>query len=130
VRGGATLEQPIDAGDVLDAIRGALRSRDAAGESFDLGGPECLTHRDLVLRAAALFGRRPRIVPVPLALARLGVRVAERLLASPPVTLAMLEVLEHDDRVDPGPACARLGVTLTPLDTTLRRCVGAEAPSP
>ena len=34
----------------------------------------------------------------------------------------MLEVLEHDDRVDPGPACRALGLTLTPLDETLRRC--------
>lgn len=129
VRGGATLEQPIDARDVVAAIRGALRSPDAAGEAFELGGPECLSHRELVMRAAALYERTPRVLPLPLALARLGVRLAERLLASPPVTLAMLEVLEHDDRVDAAPACARLGVTLTPLDETLRRYVGPGAPS-
>jgi len=31
-------------------------------------------------------------------------------------------VLEHDDHVDPSPACRALGLTLTPLDETLRRC--------
>jgi hypothetical protein len=39
----------------------------------------------------------------------------------------MLEVLEHDDRIDPAPACARLGLRLTPLDITLRRSVGPDA---
>ena len=38
-----------------------------------------------------------------------------------PVTRAMLGVLDHDDRIDPQPACAELGLTLTPLDETLRR---------
>ena len=36
---------------------------------------------------------------------------------------AMLDVLEHDDRVDAKPACDALGITLTPLDETLRRVV-------
>ena len=36
----------------------------------------------------------------------------------------MLGVLDHDDDIDPRPACARLGLALTPLDETLRRCVG------
>jgi hypothetical protein len=39
----------------------------------------------------------------------------------------MLDVLERDDHVDPGPACARLGVELTPLARTLARCVGPAA---
>ena len=34
---------------------------------------------------------------------------------------AMLGVLEHDDRIDPVPACRALGLELTPLDETLRR---------
>ena len=42
------------------------------------------------------------------------------------MTTAMLGVLEHDDQVDPAPACARLGIELTPLDETLKRTVGPE----
>jgi hypothetical protein len=41
----------------------------------------------------------------------------------------MLEVLEHDDRIDPRPCCERLGLTLTPLDETLRRCLREEGSS-
>jgi hypothetical protein len=44
----------------------------------------------------------------------------ERWLANPPVTRAMLGVLEHDDRIDQAPAAEQLGLELTPLDDTLR----------
>lgn len=123
VRGGASLEQPIDADDVLAGLLSAVSRAELDDVALDLGGPESLTHRDLVLRAAALYGRAPRIVPVPRWLVRGFAALVER-AADPPLTRAMLGVLEHDDRVDPGPACQRLGLSLTPLDTTLRRCVG------
>ena len=57
---------------------------------------------------------------MPLGLARAFAFVAERLLADPPLTTAMLGVLEHDDDIDPEPARARLGIELTPLDDALR----------
>jgi uncharacterized protein YbjT (DUF2867 family) len=127
VRGGASLEQPIDAWDVVAAITAALERPSLAGAALDLGGPESIPHRELVRRAAALLGNRPRIVPVPLLLARLLAAAASRFSADPPLTPAMLGVLEQDDRVDPAPACAKLGIELTPLDETLRRCLGAGA---
>lgn len=125
VRGGASLEQPIDAADVVAAIVAALGRPELAGRVLDLAGPESLPRSALVRRAAAIAGRpRPRIVPIPLALVRAFAALAERFAANPPLTRAMLEVLEHDDRVDPAPACAALGIALTPLDETLRRTLG------
>jgi uncharacterized protein YbjT (DUF2867 family) len=124
VRGGASFEQPIYAGDVIEAI---VRGLDAPGlddVALDLAGPESLTHRALVARASAILGRRPpRVVPLPRAVAFAGAWLAERLLADPPVTRAMLDVLDHDDRVDPADACRRLGISLTSLDEALRRCL-------
>jgi hypothetical protein len=35
----------------------------------------------------------------------------------------MLDVLQHDDRVDPRPACKQLGISLRPLDETLAYCL-------
>jgi len=124
VGGGRTWQQPIAAEDVLAAVLAALERPERGGEALDLAGAEALRHRDLVGRAAALVGGRPRILPIPAALARAGVWVLERVLSDPPVTTAMLEVLEHDDRVDPRDACERLGIALTPLDEVLRRCAG------
>lgn len=125
VRGGATLEQPIDGEDLARGVRAALAEPAEAQGALELAGPECLSHRELLRRAAALLGRGPpRIVPVPLALARALAFAAERLLPEPPVTRAMLEVLEQDDCIDPEPACARLGLALTPLEATLRASLG------
>jgi uncharacterized protein YbjT (DUF2867 family) len=120
IRGGATREQPMDHDDVVAAVRAAASDTGADHHGLDLAGPESLTHRELVLRVAERLGRRPRIVPLPRALVFGLAGLLER-LATPPVTRAMLGVLEHDDDIDPGPACAHLGISLTPLDATLDR---------
>ncbi len=127
VGGGRSLEQPIDALDVAEAVWNALGIAGLGRSAIDLAGPESLSHRALVMRAARLWGRPPFVLPVPMALARAAARLAER-GDDPPITLPMLEVLQHDDQIDPTPACDRLGLRLTPLNETLRRCVGPEAP--
>ncbi len=124
VRGGASLEQPIYAGDVTEAIVRGLEAPGLDDVALDLAGPESLPHRALVARAAALLGGPPpRVIPVPRAVAFAGAWLAERLLSDPPVTRAMLGVLDHDDRIDPAEACRRLGIALTPLDEMLRLCL-------
>ncbi len=122
-RGGASFEQPIDGSDVIEAILRALVAPGLDGADLDLAGPESLSRRELVLRAATLLGKQPRIVPVPFPVVRLGAALAETLFANPPLTTPMLGVLEQDDRIDPRDACQRLGLELTPLDVTLRRCL-------
>jgi NADH dehydrogenase len=124
LRGGASLEQPIDAADVVEAIARGLDAPGLDDAVLDLAGPESLSQRALVARAAAVLGvAAPRVLALPRSLALAGAWLAERLLADPPVTRAMLGVLDHDDRIDPAEACRRLGITLTPLDETLRRCL-------
>lgn len=123
VRGGVSLEQPLDAEDLVRGVMSALEDDSGTHRVLDLAGPESLSRRALVERAAARLGRRPRVVPIPYAAARLAARAFEALLPDPPLTRAMLDVLEHDDGVDPEPACRVLGLDLTPLDETLRRCL-------
>ena len=120
VRGGATLEQPIAADDLVSAIVAAIDKRDLCDVALDLAGPESLSHRDLVARAARVLGREARFRSIPLAAARAFAWLAKAVLANPPVTPTMLGVLEHDDVVDPAPACRQLGIELTPLDEALR----------
>ena len=69
----------------------------------------------------------PSVVPIPIGLARAGVRILERMASNPGITVTMFDVLQHDDRVDTEPACKQLDLELTPLDETLRRCVGRES---
>ena len=113
---------------MVDAILSAL-STPALEGCLDLAGPESLPRRELVARAAALLDRQPSIVPLPLPLVKLVAFASEFVLSSPPFTRPMLDVLEHDDAVDPEPACARLGIRLTPLETTLRRTILEDPPA-
>jgi len=124
VGGGRTLQQPIDARDVRDAVRAALAVSDGRNLVLDAGGPECLSHRNLVLRAARHWQNEPRIHAMPHALARAAVGLLEAILPNPPITRAMFDVLQHDDRVDPRAFCEKLGLRLRPLDTTLADFVG------
>ncbi len=115
----ASMEQPIYAGDVVDAIIAAGRL--GVDGSLDLGGPEALSRRALTARAAAIVGGRGATLSLPLGLGLAMAGLMEMLMANPPVTRAMLDVLDHDDDIDPQPACDALGLDkLTPLDDTLR----------
>ena len=111
----------------IRAISAILDKPPHRSQALDLAGPEALTHRELVKRAAALYQRRPWVLPVPGTIARAFAALAERFSQSPPITPAMLDVLERDDRVDSSAAFSELGVVPTPLDETLRRYVGPEA---
>lgn len=126
--GGRSLAQPIFADDVIEAIVAGTSRTDLDDVSVDLAGPESLPQRELIERAGALYGRRPRFVSVPRRALDWLAWLAERLMADPPFTRASLEVILADDDVDPEPARRRLGIQLTPLDEILRRCVGPEAP--
>jgi NADH dehydrogenase len=124
VGGGRTLQQPIDARDVVTAILAACVAAPGRDLALDAGGPECLSHRVLVLRAARLYGNEPKISSLPMGIARAAVGLLDRFLSNPPVSRAMFDILQHDDRVDPGAFCEALGVELTPLDQTLADHVG------
>lgn len=131
VGGGRTLQQPIDARDVVRAILSACTAAPGRDLALDAGGPEWLSHRNLVLRAARLWQNEPKIGSIPEGLARFAVGVMDRVMRNPPVTRAMFEILQHDDRVDPKPFCRALDLELTPLEQTLSDHVGpasVEAP--
>jgi len=64
--------QPIALADVVGYLVGVARHDGAIGETFDIGGPDVLTYRDMIERVARLRGRRTRIVEVPVLSPRLS----------------------------------------------------------
>lgn len=130
VGGGRTLQQPIDARDVIRAILSACSAEPGRDLALDAGGPECLSHRNLVLRAARLWQNEPKIGSIPLGLARFAVNQLDRFLRNPPVSRAMFDIMQHDDRIDPATFCQILGLSLTPLDQTLTDFVGPASVTP
>jgi len=127
IAGGRTMQQPIDARDVVSAIIAACVAAPGRDLSIDAGGPECLSHRNLVLRAARLYGNEPKISSIPHGLARFAVGLLDRFLRNPPISRAMFDILQHDDRVDPSTFAKTLDLELTPLDQTLADYIGPDA---
>jgi uncharacterized protein YbjT (DUF2867 family) len=68
----STPTQPIALADVVRYLVAVARHPGAIGQSFDVGGPEVLTYRQMIERIARLRGRRPLIVEVPVLSARLS----------------------------------------------------------
>lgn len=120
---GESLEQPVYAGDVIDAVQGLIDGDGHGHRVFDLAGPESLSRRALVMRAARQAGLQPRVYSLPLAFGLALAGVLECLSNRPAVTRDMLRVLDHDDAIDAGAAARALGIALTPLESMLERCV-------
>jgi uncharacterized protein YbjT (DUF2867 family) len=61
----STPTQPVALDDVGRYLAGVCGNADALGQSFDVGGPEVMTYRQMIERIAKLRGRRPRLLEVP-----------------------------------------------------------------
>jgi uncharacterized protein YbjT (DUF2867 family) len=61
----STPTQPIALQDVVRYLAGVCGKDAAIGATFDVGGPEVMTYRQMIERIAALLDRRPRILEVP-----------------------------------------------------------------
>ncbi|MFT4518467.1 MAG: hypothetical protein ACI9JM_000848 [Halioglobus sp.] len=126
---GASLEQPVYAGDLIAAIKldyeRFVSGTELPSQRLALAGPESLSRAQLTKRAASALETHTTTVSLPLGLG-LGIAwVFEKLSASPPITRSMLRVLDHDDNIDPLPASQALGIELTSLDSMLKKTVAA-----
>jgi uncharacterized protein YbjT (DUF2867 family) len=68
----STPTQPIGLVDVVRYLAGLCGLEKAFGASFDAGGPEVMTYREMIERIARLRGRHPLIVEVPVLSPRLS----------------------------------------------------------
>ncbi|MHC4547599.1 MAG: SDR family oxidoreductase [Planctomycetota bacterium] len=57
--------QPIAVRDVMKYLVGALEVPETAGRAFDIGGPDALTYREMLLECAGALGRKVRTWYVP-----------------------------------------------------------------
>jgi NADH dehydrogenase len=125
---GSSLEQPIYAGDVVAAIVRGLSCETPLDQGLDLAGPQSLSRAELTQAAARSLGNTTRTISLPLFLGLLMAWIFERVSGSPPVTRAMLGVLDHDDQLDVSATLALLELELTPLQSMLELCVAGKTP--
>jgi uncharacterized protein YbjT (DUF2867 family) len=65
-RWGRSRTQPIALADVIELARYCLRQPSPATASYDIGGPDVLSYREILERTAGLLGLKRTIVEVPL----------------------------------------------------------------
>src|SRR5580700_5429662 len=65
IGGGLTKMQPVYVGDVADAVADAVDGKTKAGATYELGGPEVLTMREIMGIILATIERHRLLVPLP-----------------------------------------------------------------
>ena len=111
--------QPVFAGDVAAAAARALATPDAAGKTFELGGPEVYSYRALLELLCGWLGVRRLLMPMPFALWEIQAALAS-LLPRPPLTRDQVTLMRHDNVVaEDALGLADLGITPTALEAVL-----------
>jgi NADH dehydrogenase len=71
IGGGVNKMQPVYVGDVARAVADAVDGKAKAGATYELGGPEVLTMREIMEIILEITERKRMLIPLPFALAKL-----------------------------------------------------------
>ena len=123
VSGGTVRIQPIAQADVLAAIAWAIAAAPRPLRLLHLVGPETLTYADLVHRAGARLGKRPRVLRIPTTAAWLSAWAAGALVPSLGWNRSLFDILFQEHLADPAEARATLPFALTPVQETLDHAI-------
>ncbi|WP_435364854.1 complex I NDUFA9 subunit family protein [Haloarchaeobius sp. DYHT-AS-18] len=74
--GGKTRFQPIWVGDLVPLLADAVEDEKHVGQTYEIGGPEVVTLAEVTEFAYEAAGKSITILPIPMALAKLGLTVA------------------------------------------------------
>ena len=113
--------QPIAIADVAEYLAGVCGHPQAIGESFDVGGPEVMTYREMIERIGVERGKRPLIVEVPVLTPRLSsywlhlVTPVKASVARPLIEGLRNETVAKDERIR-----ELIPLKLTPFDVAAR----------
>jgi len=94
IGGGVTRMQPAYVGDVASAVADAVEGKTKAGATYELGGPEVLTMREILEIILDITDRKRALISLPFGLARLQamfLQFAPGMLKLTPDQVAMLQ---------------------------------------
>ena len=134
--GADTRFQPVYVDDVAAAVEAAAVGRASPGATYELGGPEIATFRELMEIMLRVIRRRRLLVDVPFWLARLMARglgaveaVSFGLVPNRTITIDQIRQLGVDNVVaDTALGLADLGVTPTAMEGVLEEYLYAYRP--
>ena len=120
IGGGETKFQPVWVGDVAEAIARSVARTDAAGRTFELGGPEVWSFKQILEYILRETGRRRLLAPLPFFAASMIGSLAQitAVVGIPPVlTQDQVLMLKTDNVVAPGAeGLSALGIEATGLE--------------
>jgi uncharacterized protein YbjT (DUF2867 family) len=122
--GGDSRFQPVYVGDVADAFVMAAEGEVQTGRIYELGGPQVLTHRQLLQRILAETYRHNPLLPLHPAIAKLMAAPFAILPFPPLLTGDQVELLQTDNVVSEEAigekrTLAAFGIDPTPMDAIL-----------
>jgi uncharacterized protein YbjT (DUF2867 family) len=119
IDGGTTRFQPVYVDDVAHAVMVALTEPGHQGRTYELGGPNVYSFKELLEYLLHELNRKRLLLPLPSGLARFQARFMEY-LPKPPLTRDQVELLKHDNVVAKDAlTLADLGVEATPLEVVV-----------
>lgn len=106
IGGGKTKFQPVYVGDVADAAIKSITlpatgDKNPLARTYELGGPEILTFKELLQRLFAVTERKRALVPLPWGIAKLQAGFLS-LLPNPPLTPDQVVSLKSDNVINDG----------------------------
>jgi uncharacterized protein YbjT (DUF2867 family) len=123
--------QPIFVDDAIEYLVGVLSVPETADETYEIGGPDVLTYREILLRVGARLGRRPTVLPVPVLSTRLSslwiglVTDVPTAVARPLIDGLRNPVVVRDHGIE-----SLIDVDLTPFDEAVDRALAGDGGSP
>lgn len=111
--GGETKMQPVYVGDVATAIADAVDGKAKAGATYELGGPEVQTMREIIEAILEIADRKPMLVPLPFGLARFKAAFLQFAPGMLKLTPDQVTLLQRDNVVSEAAKAA--GLTLEGL---------------
>ncbi|MGY9057659.1 MAG: complex I NDUFA9 subunit family protein, partial [Alphaproteobacteria bacterium] len=121
IDGGKNRMQPVYVGDVADAICKALTDPACAGQTYELGGPDVMTMKEIMEYTLEQAGQKRLLLPLPSVIASFKARFLE-LLPKPLLTRDQVKQLAHDNVVaDGAKTLADFGITPTPVAAVVPR---------
>jgi uncharacterized protein YbjT (DUF2867 family) len=117
----STRTQPVALSDVIAYLAGVCGLEPTFGASYDVGGPEVMTYREMIERIARLRDKHPLIVEVPVLTPYLSslwlhlVTPVKAAVARPLIEGLRTETVARDDRIR-----RLLPIEPTPFDTAAR----------
>jgi NADH dehydrogenase len=116
IGGGVTRVQPVYVGDVATAIADAVDGKAKEGATYELGGPEVLSLREIIETILAIAERDRMLVSLPFALAKLQSLILQFAPGALKLTPDQVEMLYTDNVVSQ--AAKDAGLTLEGLGIT------------